>query len=70
MRDIRHGLGGRQLLMISKASLPLIALEGADNLCSRHHELFRVNFGTNGLLDWVHGTNEKKGEEPKKMHYD
>jgi len=36
----------------------------------KHHELFRVNFGTNGLLDWVHGTYDKKGQEAEKMHYE
>lgn len=50
----------------------------------RHHELFKVNFGTFGLLDWVHGTQDDVGkvsksgkmvegtvgEEVEKMHYD
>lgn len=25
-----------------------------------HHEKFNLNYGTNGLLDWVHGTDELK----------
>ncbi|TGZ76613.1 hypothetical protein EX30DRAFT_360359 [Ascodesmis nigricans] len=44
----------------------------------RHHELFKVNFGTNGLLDWLHGTQDKvprnkvmgDAEVGEKMHYD
>lgn len=36
---------------------------GAARKHDRHHERFNVYFGGIGLLDYVHGTDEKKGEK-------
>lgn len=36
---------------------------GAARKHDRHHERFNVYFGGIGLLDWVHGTDEKKVRE-------
>ncbi|KAF8959746.1 putative C-4 methylsterol oxidase [Flammula alnicola] len=31
---------------------------GAARMHDKHHELFMVNFGALGFLDWIHGTNK------------
>ncbi|OJI97977.1 hypothetical protein ASPVEDRAFT_37436 [Aspergillus versicolor CBS 583.65] len=32
-----------------------------------HHEKFRVNYGTIGLMDWIHGTDVVGWDRPKKV---
>ncbi|POR34871.1 Carboxypeptidase, partial [Tolypocladium paradoxum] len=39
---------------------------GAARKHDRHHERFDVYFGGIGLLDWVHGTDDKEGAKGNK----
>ncbi|CZR68095.1 probable C-4 sterol methyl oxidase [Phialocephala subalpina] len=32
-----------------------------------HHEKFRVNYGTLGIMDWIHGTDVVGWDKPKKV---
>jgi len=42
-------------------------LAGAARMHDAHHERFNLNFGAFGVLDWVHGTGDKRrGRKPEK----
>ncbi len=41
--------------------------DGAARMHDAHHEKFNVNFGSQGWLDWVHGTGPKEKSLGKKV---